>query len=78
MTLFLEKILDTDSVAQFTFDYNYNKRETFKAGTTIGTLSGSGRTTASASNALGYQRTAGIEFYDGAIAEDHHLCQCIA
>ncbi|MDF2188565.1 BNR-repeat neuraminidase N-terminal domain-containing protein [Paraflavitalea sp. CAU 1676] len=67
--LIIANTWSTDSVAQFTFDYNYNKRETFKAGTTIGSLSGSGRTTASASNALGYQRTAGIEFYDGAIAE---------
>ncbi len=52
-----------------TFDYNYQIRESFKAGTSIGTRAGAERTSSIDNNALAYQRTGGIEFYDGSIAE---------
>lgn len=58
-----------DSLSMFTFDYNYNKRETYKAGSLIGSLTNASRTTANLNNALGYQRTAAIEYFDGRIAE---------
>ncbi len=67
--LIVNSVWTTDKPSMFTFDYNYNRRETFSAGTSIGTLNGSGRTTANASNALAYQRTGNLEFYDGGIAE---------
>lgn len=68
--LIISNIWAPDTLAMFTFDYNYLQRETFKAGGSIGTrVSSDVRTSANLNNALGYQRTAQIEFYDGGIAE---------
>jgi hypothetical protein len=67
--LIINNIWTTDKASMLTFDYNYNRRETFNAGTSIGVLNGSGRTTANLNNALAYQRTGNLEFYDGGIAE---------
>ena len=59
----------TDTLSMFTFDYNYSRRETFKAGASIGTQTGFGRIATNMNNALGYQKSGNLEFYDGSIAE---------
>jgi hypothetical protein len=53
-----------------TFDYNFIRRQTFKSGGSIGIRTSSQlRTSANLNNALGCQRTAELEYYDGGIAE---------
>lgn len=59
-----------DSVLLVTFDYNLIRRQTFKSGGSIGIRTSSQlRTSANLNNALGCQRTAELEYYDGGIAE---------
>lgn len=58
-----------DSLLMLTFDYNLLRREAFKAGTSVGTRVSEPRVALSYNNALGYQRTAKLEYYDGGIAE---------
>ncbi|MBO9566822.1 MAG: hypothetical protein J7621_28880 [Niastella sp.] len=58
-----------DSLLMLTFDYNILRRESYKAGTSIGTRTSAPRVALSYNNALGYQRTANLEYYDGGIAE---------
>jgi hypothetical protein len=67
--LIIPNMWATDKVSLFAFDFNMTQRETFVAGQSSGVLIGSLRTAANANNALGYQRTASLEFYDGSIAE---------
>lgn len=67
--LILGNVWAPDALSMFTFDYNYTRRETFRAGASIGSVTGAGRTTANSNNALGFQKSGNLEFYDGSIAE---------
>ncbi|NII29246.1 hypothetical protein HB364_29475 [Pseudoflavitalea sp. X16] len=67
--LVVQNIWAVDRPCMLTFDYNYNRRETFRSGGSIGTRTSVVRTSSNANNALGYQRTADREYYDGSIAE---------
>lgn len=67
--LIVQNMWGVDSVAQFTFDYNRTRRETWKAGTSTGTRTSVARSSPNSNNALGCQRSATIEYYDGGIAE---------
>ncbi|AXY73761.1 hypothetical protein D3H65_07125 [Paraflavitalea soli] len=65
----VSNVWTTDMLSMFTFDYNYSRRETFRAGTSLGTQAGFGRIATNMNNALGYQKSGNLEFYDGGIAE---------
>ncbi len=52
-----------------TFDYNAIQRQLFVSGASAGTLAGNGRNSADINDALGCQRAALAEFYNGGIAE---------
>lgn len=67
--LIVPNIWAVDSLLMLTFDYNCRQREAYKAGTSIGTLISPARAALSYNNALAYQRTGNLEFYDGGIAE---------
>lgn len=61
----------TDQPTMATFDYNYNQREMFLAGSSMGTRISKRRASTNYNSALGCQRSVSpiIEFYDGTIAE---------
>ncbi len=67
--LIVPNIWSVEDPLMLTFDYNCLQREAFKSGTSIGTLTSPARTALSYNNALAYQRTGNLEFYDGSIAE---------
>ncbi len=67
--LIVPNVWAVDDPLMLTFDYNCLQREAFKAGTSVGTYTSPARTALSYNNALAYQRTGNLEFYDGSIAE---------
>jgi hypothetical protein len=67
--LIIPNLWTANRMSLFTFDFNTNQREMFVAGTSAGTYTSPRRTTINANNALGYQRSSELEYYDGSIAE---------
>jgi hypothetical protein len=67
--LILNNQWSDDTPLMLTFDYNYANREMFIAGGSVGTLTGPRRSSPIFNSAIGYQRSSGVEYYDGSIAE---------